>query len=88
MEILNSFAGVRAAENLKNLIVALGGVPSPGFFSLPTIQNQFDESGELKEKRIADNFEKSLVEFEWYATALNNHRKVDPSIVPKAVRMV
>jgi len=82
------FGGARAIENMKTLSVALGMTPVPSFWSIPFVQNQFDDSGNLKEELHKKNMEKMLREFDWYLTALKNQRKLDPSIVPKAVKEV
>ncbi len=75
--------GVRAIENLKATSVALGLTPVPTFAVLPAVQDQFDEKGELKNEYNQKAFESLYKEFEWYMAALANHRKADPSILPK-----
>jgi len=82
------YGGVRAIENLKNLSVGLGMTPAPTYWSIPLVQNQFDESGNLKEEINKSNMEKMLREFDWYLAALKNHRKLDSSIIQKAVKLV
>lgn len=83
-----AFAGVRAIEQLKLAATALGCLPVDAYWALPTVQNQFDENGNLKEAYHQGNLDKVLRTFEWYVAALANHRKLDPSIVPKAVKEV
>jgi hypothetical protein len=52
------------------------------------VQDRFDENGNIKEEFHQQNLDNMLKEFEWYTKALANHRKLDPSIVPKAVKLV
>jgi NAD(P)H-dependent FMN reductase len=74
-------AGVRAIEQLKLAVTAIGGVPVAAYWGVPFLQNQFDEQGKLKDEALQKGFDHTIKEFEWYTAALANHRKLDPSIL-------
>jgi NAD(P)H-dependent FMN reductase len=84
---MGPFAGVRAIEQLK-LVSSTLAVPTNAYWAVPHVHTQFDEEGKLKDESHHKNLLNMLKEFEWYVTALANHRKADPSIVPTTFREV
>lgn len=55
----------------------------PTYATLPTVHEQFDENGDLKNEFNKNSITILIREFEWYLAALANHRKLDPSVLPK-----
>lgn len=80
---ISPFGGVRAVEQLRGSVNVLGMSPVPTFACLPTVKDQFDENGELKNEFNRKAFDDLYRELEWYLAALANHRKLDPSVLPK-----
>jgi NAD(P)H-dependent FMN reductase len=66
-----ALGGIRAAQQMQLLVAALFGIGSPYMMVVPTVQNKFDEEGNL----IDDNFQKSIdvfvTEFLWLSESIN-----------------
>eukprot|EP01113_Clastostelium_recurvatum_P039720 TRINITY_DN6094_c0_g1_i1.p1 TRINITY_DN6094_c0_g1~~TRINITY_DN6094_c0_g1_i1.p1 ORF type:complete len:196 (+),score=59.46 TRINITY_DN6094_c0_g1_i1:90-677(+) len=79
---MGTYAGVRAIQEMRGLISSVGGVPA-ATLPIPLVQNNVDEDGQLKQESLVTSMDTMLNTLEWYSTALANHRKADPSILPK-----
>jgi len=70
------FGGVRAAMQLRALLTEVGTSSIPSLFPISKVQNAFDENGKDLTGDYDRRVEKFLDEFDWYLTALKNHRKI------------
>ncbi|MFQ5531622.1 MAG: NADPH-dependent FMN reductase [Candidatus Nanoarchaeia archaeon] len=72
-----TFGGVRAAMTLRSLLAEVGMSSIPSTFSIPKVQDSFNEKGnDLTEKKDYERrIKKFLDELEWYANALKVARK-------------
>ena len=64
--------GMRAALHLQQFILAFGAIPSPQMLLVATVQNKFDELGNLIDENFSKNIQSFLNEFNWLANALYN----------------
>eukprot|EP01112_Ceratiomyxa_fruticulosa_P007002 TRINITY_DN1801_c0_g3_i1.p1 TRINITY_DN1801_c0_g3~~TRINITY_DN1801_c0_g3_i1.p1 ORF type:complete len:199 (-),score=39.77 TRINITY_DN1801_c0_g3_i1:22-618(-) len=85
---MGPYAGGRANFVLRAELSTIGGFPTPLSIAIPTVQNQFDDNGDLKDEGIKKSTEAFLFELEWFTSAISNQRKVDGSLFPKAVKLV
>jgi chromate reductase, NAD(P)H dehydrogenase (quinone) len=63
---------MRAALHLQQFILAIGGIPSPQMLLVGTVQNKFDETGELLDPNFTKNINSFSNEYLWLANALNS----------------
>ena len=65
-----AMGGMRAAQQMQQLVCGLSGIPSPTMLIVPAVDKKFNEQGEL----IDENFAKSIAtfanEFVWLAEAV------------------
>lgn len=64
--------GMRAALHLQQFILAFWGIPSPQMLLVPSVQNKFDETGNLLDDSFRKNISSFLNEFNWLAKALKD----------------
>lgn len=65
-----AMGGMRAAQQLQQMICAFMGIPCPTMLVIPQVDKKFDESGELIDtsfQRAIDNF---ITEYIWLAEKL------------------
>lgn len=55
-----SMGGIRASQQLQQMICAFFGIPSPHMLIIPAVDKKFNASGEL----VEDTFEKSISNFQ------------------------
>jgi NAD(P)H-dependent FMN reductase len=72
---IGPFGGIRANEALRPIVNELKGVPTPLPLLIPTVQNVFDEKGNLTDQAYTERLNKFLTDFEWYVEALKAKRK-------------
>lgn len=64
------FGGARAIESLVTVVRELGLVASSFDLSVPNVQDQFDEEGNLLNDQLSQNAEKAIDELLWLARTL------------------
>lgn len=69
-----SFAGVRAAMQMRAMTGELGMPSIPSIFSVGRIGKAFDEAGKPTDEGFGKRFDKFASELEWYAEALKAKR--------------
>lgn len=62
--------GMRAAQQMLLLSLALFGIPSPYMLIVPAIEKRFDKSGNLVEETFQHNVHNFISEFLWLAENL------------------
>jgi NAD(P)H-dependent FMN reductase len=70
-----SFAGVRAAVQLRAMLGELGMPSISSIFSVPRVQEAFDQEGRPLDPAYDRRVKRFLDELEWYANALKEARK-------------
>ena len=68
-----AMGGMRAAQQLLQLVPALFGIVSPRLLIVPTVHKKFGEDGTLMDEGYAKNVETFIEDFLWLAEALNTH---------------
>ncbi len=63
--------GMRASQQMQLLINALFGIASPYMLIVPTIQNKFDEEGNLTDTGFQKNIDLFVTEYLWLAESIN-----------------
>lgn len=74
-----SFGGVRAAMQLRAFLGELGTVSIPSIFPVPKVKNAFDDDGNPLDDKYNKRVRKFLDELEWYANAIRNAKKNNPT---------
>lgn len=64
--------GMRAALHLQQFILAFWAIPCPQMLLVPTVQNKFDEVGNLIDENFSKNISSFLNDFNWLAKALKD----------------
>lgn len=72
---VSSFAGVRAAIQLRSFLTEMGMPTISNIFSIPKIAQAIDEDGVALEESLTKKVAKFLDELEWYEEALQRQRK-------------
>ncbi|MGV8161906.1 MAG: NADPH-dependent FMN reductase [Candidatus Nanoarchaeia archaeon] len=72
---IGPFGGIRANEALRVIVSELKGVPTPIPFMISSVQNLFDEKGELKDMTYNDRIKEFLEDYEWYLLSLKEARQ-------------
>jgi len=67
--------GIRAAQQLQQLILAIYAIPVPQMLLVPSVQTRFDEFGKLLDDSFAKNVDRFVNEFLWFAEALYEKKK-------------
>jgi NAD(P)H-dependent FMN reductase len=67
-----AMGGMRAAQQILQLVPALFGIASPTLLIVPTVQNKFDAEGRLVDEAYGKNVEGFIGEFLWLAEALSD----------------
>ena len=62
--------GINASSDMQKLVLALGGYPAPYKLLVPTVQNAFDESGNINEDILSQSIDRFIKEFVWLAEAI------------------
>ena len=62
--------GMRAAQQMLQLVPALFGIASPGLLIVPGVDKKFDESGALTDTLFENSVHNFLTEFLWLAERL------------------
>jgi len=70
-----SFGGVRAAMQLRAMLGELGMPSIPSIFSIPKVQDSFNEEGIPKDETYSKKFGRFIDELEWYTNALKEARE-------------
>ena len=64
------FGGISASNLMQQLVLAIGGYPMPTKLLVPTVQNAFNEKGELIDEVLSKTIDKFVSEFVWFADAI------------------
>ena len=64
------FGGINASTAMQELILALGAFPMPYKLLIPTVQNAFDENGNISDNTLSKNFDKFISEYLWFTEAI------------------
>jgi NAD(P)H-dependent FMN reductase len=70
------FGGVRAAMQLRMTLAELGMPSIPSLLSVPRIEEAFTSAGEPTNVEFEKRSERFFCEFEWYAEALRQGRRL------------
>ncbi len=76
---VGALGGIRAALQLQQLVLAIYASPVPQMLLIPQVQTRFAEAGELLDASFANNIDRFLQDFIWYAEALFGKRKSEQS---------
>ena len=66
--------GLRALDNLRQVVAGLDAVAVPAHVPVPFVQKEFTEDGPVDEEKWAKRVDRMLDELEWYARALRAAR--------------
>ena len=66
-----ALGGIRASQQMQLLINALFGIGSPYMLIVPTVQNKFDENGNLTDAGFQKSIDVFVTEFLWLAESIN-----------------
>ncbi len=66
-----AMGGLRASQQMQLLINALFGIGSPYMLVVPTIQNKFDEEGNLTDESFSKSIDLFVMEYLWLAESIN-----------------
>jgi len=69
------FGGINAVQHLRQIFAELGTPSISSSFSIPRVQNVFDEDGKLVDSEYDRRVKRFLDEFDWYIEAFKNQRK-------------
>lgn len=72
---ISPFGGVRANEALRIVVSELKGVSTPIPLMISSVQDVFDEKGNLKDTQYNDRLKGFLENYEWYLKALKKGRE-------------
>lgn len=64
--------GIRASQQLQQMICGFFGVPCPHMLIIPGIDKKFDESGALTDEFFQKNIDSFIEEYMWLAEKLTN----------------
>lgn len=68
-----AFGGMRAAQQMLQLVPALVGIASPTLLIVPAVEKKFGEAGELLDEGFAKNVGSFVTDFLWLAEALHKN---------------
>ncbi len=66
-----AMGGLRASQQMQLLINALFGIGSPYMLIVPTVQDKFDEEGNLTDSNFQKSIDIFVTEFLWLAESVN-----------------
>lgn len=67
-----AMGGIRASQQLQQMICAFFGVPCPHLLIVPNVDKKFDETGVLTDELFQKNVDTFVEEFTWLAEKLVN----------------
>ena len=71
-----AMGGMRAAQQLLHLALALWAIPSPQMLLVPKVQEKFDDDGNYLETSFEDKVKKFVDEYVWLAGRLMNQESL------------
>ena len=74
-----AFGGLSCLAQLRLVCLAMGGVPIPVVFPVPSVDSAFDEAGNPLDSRLESRRAQFLDELLWYARALASARTREPA---------
>lgn len=66
-----AMGGMRAAQQMQQMICAFFGIPSPHMMLVPLVDQKFSEEGQLMEEQFRNSSDRFFSEFIWLASTLN-----------------
>ena len=66
-----AMGGMRASQQMQLLVAALFGIGSPYMLIVPTVQNKFDEEGNLLDESFKNAINMFVKEYLWLAESIN-----------------
>lgn len=66
--------GIRAAQQMQNMICGLFGIPSPAMLIVPSVDKKFDGNANLVDEAFANSIHTFTHEFIWLAEAVKNSK--------------
>lgn len=69
-----AMGGMRAAMNMQELVLGVGGYPVPQMLMVGSVSQRFDESGELTDANFEKNMKAFFDGFLWLAEAVSEKR--------------
>lgn len=73
---MGSFAGLIAASHLKISLINLGAIIVPKYLPVPTIQNVFDEQGNLIDKEYERRVKELIDETIWFEKLMQKSKEI------------
>jgi len=67
-----SMGGMRAAQQLQHLVLALWAIPSPQLLLVPNVQDRLDEQGEYIDASFRSKVESFIDHYLWLASRLTD----------------
>ena len=74
-----SMGGIRAAQQIQLLVVALFGIGSPYMLIVPHVEKKFDSQGKLIDESFYNNTHNFISEFLWLAESLVESKIISES---------
>lgn len=72
------FGGINASSEMQQLVLSVGGYPTPTKLIIPYIQHSLSETGEPLESFVEKDTTKFLAEFLWFASAIHAAKRQKP----------
>lgn len=69
-----AMGGMRAAQQMQNMICGLFGIPCPNMLIVPAVDKKFNAQSELVEDSFSNNVHTFANEFVWLAEAVYNSK--------------
>jgi NAD(P)H-dependent FMN reductase len=67
-----AMGGMRASQQLQQMVCAFAGVPCPQMLIIPGVDKKFDESGVLTDEFFQKNIDSFVEEYKWLAEKLTD----------------
>lgn len=70
-----AMGGMRAAQQMQNMICGLFGIPVPNMLVVPAVDKKFDETGKLVDEAFTNSIHTFAQEFSFIAEAIYNAKQ-------------
>lgn len=67
--------GINASNLLQLLVLAIGAFPMPRKLLVPELDKSLDENGNPQNETMANNLDRFVKEYLWFAEAIVNHKR-------------
>lgn len=75
--------GMRAAQLMQQLVLALYGFPIPQLLLVPEVSKKFSEEGALLDAAFGQKIEDYLDKYLWFAQAISNQKEKEKALVAR-----